>query len=158
MRFKKSLHQPGARKSRAWHHHGSVTLTSVRAILHHTDHTLGKHFAPECTQCGGFQFLLILDLWGIRFHAVVIFGLGKNLLFKFVLGHCITTMFVNFWNILPMSKPPPQPRNVTVCLSRSWIGIFGLIPIRFHFLCWTWIFAAISDDFNLETFFMVLCK
>ena len=30
------------------HHHWSVTLTSARAILHHTDHTLGKHFAPEC--------------------------------------------------------------------------------------------------------------
>ena len=40
------------------------------------------------TQCGGFQFLLILDLLGIRFHVVVIFGLGKNLLFKSVLGHC----------------------------------------------------------------------
>ena len=40
------------------------------------------------TQCGGFQFLLIVDLWGISFHAVVVFGLGKNLLFKSVLGHC----------------------------------------------------------------------
>ena len=40
------------------------------------------------TQCGGFQFLLILDLWVIRFHAVEAFGLGKNLLFKSVLGHC----------------------------------------------------------------------
>ena len=40
------------------------------------------------TQCLGFQFLLILDLWGISFHAVVVFGLGKNLLFKSVLGHC----------------------------------------------------------------------
>ena len=38
--------------------------------------------------CGGFQFLLILDLWGISFHAVAVFGLGKNLLFKSVLGHC----------------------------------------------------------------------
>ena len=36
----------------------------------------------------GFQFLLILDIWGISFHAVVVFGLGKNLLFKSVLGHC----------------------------------------------------------------------
>ena len=42
------------------------------------------------TQCGGFQFLLILDLWGISFHAAVVFGLGKNLLFKFVLGHCVS--------------------------------------------------------------------
>ena len=40
------------------------------------------------THRGGFQFLLILDLWGISFHAVVVFGLGKDLLFKSVLGHC----------------------------------------------------------------------
>ena len=36
---------------------------------------------------GGFQFLLILNLWGISFHAVVVFGLGKNFLFKSTLGH-----------------------------------------------------------------------
>ena len=41
------------------------------------------------THRGGFQFLLILDLWGISSHAVVVFGLGKNLLFKTVLGHCV---------------------------------------------------------------------
>jgi hypothetical protein len=29
----------------------------------------------------------ILDLLGIDFHAVVVFGLGKDLLFKSVLGH-----------------------------------------------------------------------
>ena len=40
------------------------------------------------TQCGGFQFLLILDLWGISFNAVVVVGLGKDLLFESVLGHC----------------------------------------------------------------------
>ena len=40
------------------------------------------------TQCGGFQFLLILELWGISCHAVVVFGLGKNLLFKSILGRC----------------------------------------------------------------------
>ena len=32
--------------------------------------------------------MLILDLLGISFHAVVIFGLGKNILFKLALGHC----------------------------------------------------------------------
>ena len=37
----------------------------------------------------GFQFLLILDLWGKSFNAVVVFGLSKNLLFKSVLGHCV---------------------------------------------------------------------
>ena len=40
------------------------------------------------THRGGFQFLLILDLWSISFHAVVVFDLGKNLLFKSVLGRC----------------------------------------------------------------------
>ena len=32
--------------------------------------------------------MLILDICGISFHAVIVFGLGKNLLFKSVLGHC----------------------------------------------------------------------
>ena len=32
--------------------------------------------------------MLILDLWGISFHAVVVFGLGKNFLFKSILGRC----------------------------------------------------------------------
>ena len=32
--------------------------------------------------------MLILDLWGVSFHAVIVFGLGKNLLFKSILGRC----------------------------------------------------------------------
>ena len=40
------------------------------------------------TQCRGLQFMQILDLLGIGFHAVVVFGLGKDLLFKSVVGHC----------------------------------------------------------------------
>ena len=32
--------------------------------------------------------MLISDLWGISFHAVVVFGLGRNLLFKSMLGRC----------------------------------------------------------------------
>jgi hypothetical protein len=38
---------------------------------------------------GDFKFLLILDLRGIKFHAVIVFGLGKDFLFKSVLGHCV---------------------------------------------------------------------
>ena len=34
------------------------------------------------------SFKLILELWGISIHAVVVFGLGKNLLFKSMLGRC----------------------------------------------------------------------
>ena len=33
--------------------------------------------------------MLILDLWGIGFHAVIVFGLGRNLLLKSVLGHYV---------------------------------------------------------------------
>ena len=33
--------------------------------------------------------MLILDLWGISFHAGVVFGLGKNLLSKSTLGRCV---------------------------------------------------------------------
>jgi len=40
------------------------------------------------TQCGGFRFLLILDLWGIGFHAVIVFGLCESVLFKYDLEHC----------------------------------------------------------------------
>ena len=36
--------------------------------------------------------MLILDLWGTSFHAVVIFVLGKNLLFKSILGRCGRTI------------------------------------------------------------------
>ena len=36
-----------------------------------------------------FQFLLILDLWGISFHAVGVFGLSKNLVFKSILRRCV---------------------------------------------------------------------
>ena len=40
--------------------------------------------------------MLILDLWGISFHAVVVFGLGKNLLFKSILGRCGSKLLSNF--------------------------------------------------------------
>ena len=40
--------------------------------------------------------MLILDLWGISFHAVIVFCLGKNVLFKSVLGHCVLILFTIF--------------------------------------------------------------
>ena len=47
--------------------------------------------------------MLILDLWGIGFHAVVVFGLGKDFLFKTILGRCDWN-----WNQLKTSKPNPS--------------------------------------------------
>ena len=52
--------------------------------------------------------MLILDLWGIIFHAVVVFGLGKDLLFKSVLGRCDSLIKIpdvksstNLWLSIP---------------------------------------------------------
>ena len=42
----------------------------------------------------GISILADLDLCGISFHAVVVFGLGKNILFKSVLGHCDPDYFL----------------------------------------------------------------
>ena len=46
--------------------------------------------------------MLILDLWGITFHAVVVFALGKNFLFKSALGHCV--LFVPYFSTLKLLK------------------------------------------------------
>ena len=39
--------------------------------------TLKKYFIIG-SQCRGFQFMLILDLWGISFPPVVVVGLGRG--------------------------------------------------------------------------------
>ena len=50
--------------------------------------------------------MLILDLWGISFHTVVVFGLGKNLLFKSILGRCaVQEAFAKFFAV-HISKVP----------------------------------------------------
>ena len=45
-----------------------------------------KIYVCSGTQCGEFQFLLILDLWGVSIHAAAVFGLGKDFLFKPILS------------------------------------------------------------------------
>ena len=46
--------------------------------------------------------MLILDLWGISNHTVVVFGLGKNFLFKSILGCCEESTYLRcarfMWN------------------------------------------------------------
>ena len=46
-----------------------------------------KSYVVE-TNVWGFHFLPILDLLGKGFHAAVVFGVGNNLLFIYVLEHC----------------------------------------------------------------------
>ena len=58
--------------------------------------------------------MLILDLWGISFHAVVVFGLGKDLLFKSVLGRYelrTTIKFPNLYESLVLLISTQRPRT-----------------------------------------------
>ena len=41
----------------------------------------------------GILILVDTNLWGISFHAVVVFSLGKKLLFKSVLGRCGKSLY-----------------------------------------------------------------
>ena len=65
------------------------------------------------TQCGGFQFLLILDVWGLKFYAAVVFGLGKHFLFKSTLGHCENLHMIDISSISHL------PRLVKVFKERT---------------------------------------
>ena len=66
----------------------SLNVIAVKPFLCIVKISFWQIYVGSWTRFGGFQFLLILDLWGISFPAVIVFGLGKNLLFKYVLGHC----------------------------------------------------------------------
>ena len=55
------------------------------------------------TNRGGFQFLLILDLWGISFQAVVVIGLGNDLLFRSVLGQCSWCCAIYYYSLTQTS-------------------------------------------------------
>ena len=63
--------------------------------------------------------MLILDLWGISFHAVAVFGLGKNLLFKSILGRCVA-IILSFDNLVNKCKNlNRKTRHFTVHLVRQ---------------------------------------
>ena len=56
MRFKKSLQKPGARRTRAWHHHGSDTPTSPTRLQHlifpdENNFILGYSHGHVCQYC-----------------------------------------------------------------------------------------------------------
>ena len=59
--------------------------------------------------------MLILDLWGVSFHAVVVFGLGKDFLFKSTLGHCGGDS-KTIVNVFPNLKKMCEPRTGVVTI------------------------------------------
>ena len=50
----------------------SLNVLTVKAVFALSSKNKVLEFPFSETQCGGFQFLVILDLWGIRFHAVIV--------------------------------------------------------------------------------------
>ena len=85
------------------------------------------------THRGGFQFLLIWDLWGKSFHAAVVFGLGKNLLFKSILGHCVV----------------PLP------IFRTSVG--STVRVPYHYFCLPWIRESSSMSANICSAVYIAC-
>ena len=51
--------------------------------------------------------MVILDLWGIRFHPAVVVGLGNDLLFNSILAHCEDLNFVDFKSFFYLFRKLP---------------------------------------------------
>ena len=73
--------------------------------------------------------MLILDLWGICFHAVVVFGLGKNLLFKSILGRCVDGFELYSMDSYILDKPFQIGIFISVLP-----GMVGNLVLRAHLL------------------------
>ena len=67
---------------------------------------------------------------GISFHAVVVFGLGKNLLFKSILGRCvICTDFAHFDH----AHAGHKLASFTLSNPRTFLGMDGTLDFdHFH--------------------------
>ena len=88
--------------------------------------------------------MLILDLWGISFHAVVVFGMGKNFLFKSALGHCVETSQLKDLSTLLLwhsTYPGEKSQNARVHIDVTQTRIISLlsalwgnneVPADFH--------------------------
>jgi hypothetical protein len=60
--------------------------------------------------------LLILYLWGVSFHAVVVFGLGKDFLFKSTLGHFASFVFC----LLPTANVLKVGLLWAISVTKTW--------------------------------------
>ena len=61
------------------------------------------------TQRGGFQFIVVLTPQGVPFHPVVDICLGKNLLLKSVLGHCVCIVAMRIASLTKMHQQYIKP-------------------------------------------------
>ena len=64
----------------------SLNLNSVKLLLYYQKSIFEK--SMQWDPMWGISILADFRSMSMRFHAVVVFGLGKKLLFKSVLGHC----------------------------------------------------------------------
>ena len=98
------------------------------------------------TQCGGFQFLLILDLWGVSFHDAVVFGLGlqiklndsSNLTSLIIFIVPSKSSIVSPGNPLPTQSPKPTREKTSLIDSG-----FSMKCVFAGLTC-----AVIKDDKN----------
>ena len=82
--------------------------------------------------------MLILGLWSINFHAVVVFGLGKNLLFKSIIGPVVWTVksviFGSTWIQVEPQKPL-QVEPIMTLLTVHTVLQLGLLSKILCFWC-----------------------
>ena len=77
--------------------------------------------------------MLILDLGGISFHAVVVFALGKNFLFKFALGHCAIGSKIQK-KVCASITPPKKLTDNLIKISKSDFILLNSYSIVVFFL------------------------
>ena len=68
----------------------------------------------------GISILADFRPMGISFHALIVFGLGKNLLFKSSLGRCVPKSFLNRgYNVLQFQLYLPRRLTTELFLMRN---------------------------------------
>ena len=109
-------------------------VTQCRAVFVLVKICFWKFYVVE-PKYEGFQFLVILELWCISFHAMVVFGLGKDLLFKWVLVHCAsetkeakTMWFLKYWFLHTLFSWYPMHE------SCDWFSVIWKIHFRIYLI------------------------
>ena len=118
----------------------------------------------------GISILADFSLWGISFHAVVVFGLGKILLFKF-LGHCAvhsrgTALLVrySFLKLKPSAEGKCRKLSVNCRLCTSFFFVLQVFQryvlamtfaityyILFKACSWLWENLCPANEYYLQT-------
>ena len=131
----------------------SLNVITVKLFLYLSKNQFWKIYVVE-PNMGDFSSCWFKNLWGVRFHAVVVFGLGENLLFKSVLGHyvveCYCTCFIEILSYF----------FILQSLTTSKVRKFQTLKLsQFHKAknCWieNWWSSGIMSNFWGEFFYVL---